>query len=188
VEEPPNTGNLSAESGLASLREMTALLPEWLARSIKQGAAAQTPALQHEPSGPPPDGIPYAFASYARADKQIVCDEIARFARRGARIWFDQYLVAGAQWIDQLGLAIKNAAVVVAFLSPRSIESSMVGKEILYAIGLQKPVIVIQIERAAIPPGKQLLLSDLQWVLRDQLSEQSYEEAVCAALTANAAM
>jgi|WetSurMetagenome_2_1015567.scaffolds.fasta_scaffold1089911_1 hypothetical protein len=64
----------------------------------------------------------------------------------------------------------------------------MVGKEILYATGLHKPVVVIQIERAAISPGRQLLLGDLQWVPRDQLSEHIYQETVCTALAANSAM
>ena len=103
-----------------------------------------------------------AFLSHATADRRFV----RRFANvlrdHGIPCWYsDEELVGAQKWHDQIGRALRRCDWLVLVLSPRSIRSRWVKRELLYA--LDDP----RYEERIIPLLYRSCDSDrLSWVLR----------------------
>ena len=74
---------------------------------------------------------PYIFISYCHKDLGIVKKDIRQLERLGVRIWFDENLYGGTNWLKTVRSIINDSLCVgtVFFLSKNSIISSAVLKE-----------------------------------------------------------
>jgi len=79
------------------------------------------------------------FMSYSQADEEFAKQLATHLSRRGCKVWdpSDQ-LFPGDNWSLKIGEALKHSRAMVVLLSPDSIKSEWVHREIKYAIGDRK--------------------------------------------------
>ena len=104
---------------------------------------------------------PFIFVSYSHADDELVYAELSRLNELGFKVWYDEGIQAGVQWTDQLAQRLSDCALAVYFITPNSVLSRHCGNEVHYALDLEKPVLVIHLKQAALPPGQRLQLGQL---------------------------
>jgi TIR domain len=82
----------------------------------------------------------HVFISYARADQDYVERLAAHLASHGIPVWFDQHLSAGDRWDRAILAQIDPCAAFVIVMTPASDDSDWVGRELIQAERLGKPV------------------------------------------------
>jgi hypothetical protein len=88
----------------------------------------------------------YAFISYSRDDRAYVEKLAAHLTAMGIPIWYDYRLVAGEIFDEEIERRIGDCAAFLVVLSPRSVDSQWVGREITYADDLHKQLIPLLLE------------------------------------------
>lgn len=75
------------------------------------------------------------FLSHSSAD-QIFATQLAEIMRRhGLPVWFSETNIIGAQeWHDEIGAALNRCDWFALILSPDSVESMWVKRELIYAL------------------------------------------------------
>jgi TIR domain len=74
------------------------------------------------------------FLSHTNQDRGFV-DSLAEVMRRhGLPVWYSQTNILGAQqWHDEIGAALRRCDWFLVVLSPQSVESTWVKREVMYA-------------------------------------------------------
>ena len=83
----------------------------------------------------------YIFVSYAHIDAKYVFPIINKFHERGHPIWYDQGLMPGQEWDDEVADALINSSLLVVFVSSNSMASSNVQDEIKLALRREIPIV-----------------------------------------------
>jgi hypothetical protein len=92
------------------------------------------------------------FLSYARKDARIVDQLIARLGTAGYEVWVDRTgIPGGEQWRRQIVRAIESSEAFLIVLSPHSVISDNVRKELDLAEGAQKRVLPVIVQPVDIP-------------------------------------
>jgi len=88
-----------------------------------------------------PDVSNRVFISYARSDREYV-DRLARYiSDAGFEVWYDRSIEAGSSFGDRIREAIDSSAALIAVLTPESVASKWVLREISYADQRNMPVV-----------------------------------------------
>lgn len=129
------------------------------------------------------DGVPFLFISYSHKNTQAL-DPVLRILRRNQfRFWYDRGLLSGVEWADELERNISNCSQFLVFITPESVESSFVRKEVSLALSLRKEILVVYLSDTVLSHGLSLLLGDIQAIYRNSFQEPSaFEKALCDAL------
>ena len=104
----------------------------------------------------------YIFVSYAHKDSERVLPILDAMQRAGFRVWYDTGIEAGTEWPAYIEESLEKSSVVIAFLSPHSVESVNCRNEINYALLKQKEMLVIYLEDTELRYGLGLQLNSLQ--------------------------
>ncbi len=91
------------------------------------------------------------FISYAHANSEDVLEVIKKLTDAGLSIWYDAFIKPGSDWDESIENAIKNADVVLVFLSKAANDSKNVKQEYSFAIDQQKTIIPIFLELVEAP-------------------------------------
>jgi hypothetical protein len=76
------------------------------------------------------------FLSYSTADEDFAKKLGSHLSRRGCRVWLSsEQLFPGDNWLLKTGEALQQSKAMVVLLSPDSIKSEWMRREIEYAIG-----------------------------------------------------
>ena len=76
------------------------------------------------------------FLSHSSLDNQFASDLAAVITRHGIPVWYSRTNILGAQqWQDEIGAALQRCDWFVVILSPQSVESIWVKRELNYAFG-----------------------------------------------------
>jgi formylglycine-generating enzyme required for sulfatase activity len=114
------------------------------------------------------------FFSYSRKDSASVDQLIEQLEQRGVDVWVDRGdLLAGEAWRSSIVEAIINCKVFVIVLSPNSVESENVAKELTLAEQYKKRVLPLVLEEVKIPPSLDYQLAGLHY---QTFEEGRYEE------------
>ena len=108
---------------------------------------------------------PYIFVSYAHRDRERVFDVLSELMDRGYRFWYDDGIVPGTEWPENIALHLDAAAMVIAFITPRVMESQNCRSEITFALSRDKSLLSVFLERTQMSLGMQMQLSNRQCVL-----------------------
>ena len=112
---------------------------------------------------------PYVFISYAHGDAGVVYPELERLNALGFNVWYDEGIIPGSVWRDELAQRIENCGVFVLFVSGRACASDNCLKELNLALNSGRPVLAVYLELTELPPGLRLSLSDRQAILKYEL-------------------
>ncbi|NJN56925.1 MAG: toll/interleukin-1 receptor domain-containing protein [Leptolyngbyaceae cyanobacterium SL_5_9] len=75
------------------------------------------------------------FLSHASRDQEFVSKLADELRRHGIPIWYSKINILGAQqWHDEIGRALKRCDWFLIVLSPNSIESMWVKRELVFAL------------------------------------------------------
>lgn len=102
------------------------------------------------------------FISYAECDESVAKKIAAGLEKEGLKVWLDSRILPGQNWAELVSKALKESSAMVVLLTPASIRSSFVQREIDYALGDQTfrhrliPVIV----------SEELPEKDIPWILQ----------------------
>ena len=77
---------------------------------------------------------PYIFISYAHADAEQVLPIISGLQERGFRVWYDEGLPPGEDWLDHLAERVTYCGAIVPFLSANFLKSPYCKREVTHAI------------------------------------------------------
>lgn len=127
--------------------------------------------------------LPYLFVSYAHEDAEQVFPELAWLHAQGFRIWYDAGIKPGHAWRAELSESIRGSSLFIYFVTPRSVRSEHCGRELELAVDLKIPIIAVHLQRTELPSGIDIALARLQAILRYELSEHSYRQALLGSVS-----
>jgi TolB-like protein len=126
---------------------------------------------------------PYVFVSYSHADADAVFTDLATLHNDGYRIWYDDGIRAGHNWLEALARAISDCSVFLFFASGNSATSKHCQRELHFAMDDDKPVIVVQLDDKPLPPTVKFVLGNQQALLKSELAPATFAERLRSALT-----
>lgn len=107
----------------------------------------------------------HIFISYSRADSVAVDKLAARLLEAGFESWLDREAIRGGeQWRQQIVKAINSCDVFLLMLSPYSVASINVRKELDIADGRDKFILPVVMQTITIPDEMEYQLSGVQMV------------------------
>jgi hypothetical protein len=107
--------------------------------------------------------IMQVFLSYAEQDESVARRVAAGLEKENLKVWDDRKILPGTNWADEIAKALKESKAMIVLLTPASLRSQRVRREIEYALGDETyshrlvPVIV--------GPPEKLPKKDIPWIL-----------------------
>lgn len=124
---------------------------------------------------------PFVFISYAHKDSDEVLPVIAQLQQRGYRVWYDEGIVPGSEWPENIAQHLNDCATVIAFLSPNSMDSANCRREITYALSKNKPFLGVFLAETKMSPGMELQIASQQCVMKYGYPDEGlFYEKVCS--------
>lgn len=122
------------------------------------------------------------FLSYSRKDNQFVDHLVAQLQQQGFNVWLDRSSIqSGEQWRKSIVEGINACDWFIIVLSPNSVESENVAKELTLADDQRKRKIPIIIQQCNIPAAMAYQLAGLQHV---DFATEPYQNAMTRLVTA----
>jgi tetratricopeptide (TPR) repeat protein len=127
----------------------------------------------------------FLFVSYAHKDSEQVYPEIRRLHERGYRLWYDEGIDPATIFTAEIVKSLNGARLVLAFLSPNSVASEWVEREIHVAVSsLKKPVVGVYLSETILSESLVLLLAGVQTVAKFRMEPPDYQRVLERALPA----
>ena len=116
---------------------------------------------------------PYVFISYAHADSVAVLPLITQLHSRGYRIWYDEGIDPGTEFAKVIAGHLKNAVVVLLFVTPVAVERPFVRREINFAQNRGIPIVSIILSETILPDELELQLGLEQMIFKYRYPEEA---------------
>jgi len=105
------------------------------------------------------------FISYSRKDSEQALALAERLRDYGADVWIDQHGITGAeQWATEIVEGIRDCSTFIILLSPDSVQSENVLKELSLASEKRKRILPVDLLAADLPTSFEYSLAGLQRV------------------------
>ena len=104
----------------------------------------------------------YIFVSYSHADEGVVIPILAELQKEGYRIWYDEGIHGGDNWMVLLGERLSNCTQFLLFSSESSTKSEDVQAEINGIVKIKTKQIVVRLDKAEFPFGIEMYLTKYQ--------------------------
>lgn len=118
----------------------------------------------------------HAFVSYAHDDASRVLPFVRLMQEWGYRVWFDENLTAGSKWSDALEQQIREAWLVIVFLSATSTQREWVQREIALAHGASCRILPVPLDTAPLPPALAVMLDQHQYLSLRPVSAETMDD------------
>lgn len=112
----------------------------------------------------------YIFISYAHKDSDTVLRIMSALQLEGYRIWYDDGIIPGSEWPENIAMHLNDASMVIAMISPNSMASHNCRREINFALSKQKPFLSVILEPTEMSLGMEMQLSAQNIVMRHNYS------------------
>ena len=113
---------------------------------------------------------PYIFISYSHRNSARAAEIISNLNRAGFRVWYDQGLIPGREWDDNIARIIMGCSYFIALLTQEYLASDNCKDELNFARDKDKPLLLIYLDEVALPAGMELRLGRLFAVHKAQYS------------------
>jgi hypothetical protein len=101
---------------------------------------------------------PYIFISYAHKNSDKVFPIIKQLYEKGYRIWYDEGIDPGSEWPESIATHLSDASAVMLFVSPESMASDNVRREITFALNMRKLMLSVFLQPTEMSSGMSLQL------------------------------
>ncbi len=116
---------------------------------------------------------PYIFLSYSHRNSEQASRIIRRLNQLHFRVWYDEGLIPGREWDDNIAHVIMGCSYFVALVSADYLASSNCRDELNYARDKDKPLLLIYLEDVALPAGMELRLGRLFAIRQSRYADES---------------
>lgn len=116
---------------------------------------------------------PYIFFSYCHKDADEVYPIIEKMAMKGYRIWYDNGIHPGDNWVETIASHINNCSICVAAVSRNSTESHNCRNEINFVLEYRKKMVPIILEEFRMSLGVKLQLSSCQYIKKYEYVDEN---------------
>ena len=125
---------------------------------------------------------PYLFLSYSHKDSEKVSMIIRELNKNGFRVWYDEGIVPGVDWDDNVAQALVDSSYFIALISPNYTESENCRDELNYARELKKQRLLVYLEETELPPGIAMRVNQLLALHMDKYADEAmfYEKLFAA--------
>src|SRR6266498_3340468 len=107
----------------------------------------------------------HVFVSYSRKDSETVDHIVARLEAENFTVWIDREDIHGGElWRESIVEAVDNTYAFVLMLSPYSVASDNVRKEVDLAEGAGKALLPLLLAQAQLPARLRYQLAGIQWI------------------------
>lgn len=107
----------------------------------------------------------HVFVSYSRRDSDTADQLVRNLEAAGYKVWIDREgILGGDEWRSQIVNAIDDCTAFMILLTPNSVASRNVRKELDLAENRGKPIIPIVLRRVTVPPEMEYQLVGLQMI------------------------
>jgi TolB-like protein len=117
---------------------------------------------------------PFVFISYSHADLEEVYPDLAMLNESTVNVWYDEGIVPGFAWREEVAEAIVNSSLLIYFISPDSIASQHCLREINFALAKQKHVLCVHLRQTQLTIGLEFSLNENQAIFKNQLKQSEY--------------
>ena len=118
---------------------------------------------------------PYIFFSYCHKDAEMVYPVIERLAAEGFRIWYDNGIHPGDNWIETIASHLDYADICIAAVTKNSVLSHNCRNEINFSLENNKKFIPIVFENFVMSVGVRLQISSSQYIKKyEQPNEMTF--------------
>ncbi len=133
----------------------------------------------------PYEGIrPYIFFSYCHRDEEAVIPIIEHLAEEGYRVWYDDGIHPGDDWLEVIADHLNRAECCLSMLTPAASQSHNCRNETNLAMELGKPVVSVLLEDFSLSLAVRLQLGASQFVRRSDYAgdEEFYAKLLTASV------
>ena len=102
---------------------------------------------------------PYVFISYAHKDTELVFRVMNSLQEEGYRIWYDDGIMPGSEWPENIAQHLDAASMVISMVTPNSMDSHNCRREINFALSRRKPFLALVLEPTKMSLGMEMQLS-----------------------------
>jgi hypothetical protein len=121
----------------------------------------------------------HVFVSYSRKDSETVDHIVARLEQDGFDAWIDRADIRGGDlWRAEIVKAIHEAYAFVLILSPDSVISKNVGREVALAENTVREFVPLLLAPVELPDALSYTLAGIQWIEYYRDPEAKYTELV----------
>lgn len=113
---------------------------------------------------------PYIFLSYSHRDAEAAAEVIRDMNSHGFRLWYDEGLVPGKEWDENIAHAIVECSYFVALISQNYLNSTNCRDELNYARDKTLPLLLIYLEDVELPAGMEMRLGRMLAIHRHKYS------------------
>jgi TIR domain-containing protein len=126
----------------------------------------------------------HVFVSYSRKDSETVDHIVAQLTKDGFNVWLDRKEIRGGDlWREDIVEAIDNAYACILMLSPDSVTSDNVRKEVDLAEGSNTKLIPVMLFPVKLTAKLRYQLAGIHWIKYYSDPEAKYNELVAVLLT-----
>ena len=115
---------------------------------------------------------PFIFISYSHRNSDQAAEIISTLNRAGFRVWYDEGLIPGREWDENIARIIMGCSYFIALLTEEYLASSNCKDELNYARDKNKPIVLIYLDEVSLPAGMELRLGRLFAVHRQQYATE----------------
>lgn len=115
---------------------------------------------------------PYLFLSYSHRDVDAAAELIDRLKQAGFRLWYDEGIVPGTEWDENIANKIAGCGYFIALISKAYLASSNCRDELNYARDREKPRLLIYLEEVTLPAGMEMRLNRLLAIHKYKYGDQ----------------
>lgn len=126
---------------------------------------------------------PYVFISYSHKDVGRVFPVLEYLASIGVRIWFDNGIHPGTDWIETIGQKLNDCAVFIPFISGNSLASHNCKNELNFAIMENKPALSVVLEPVEYSMALKMQMASIQGIMKYEF--RNYEDYLKSFLQAS---
>ena len=125
---------------------------------------------------------PYIFISYSHRNASAAAEIIRSLNLAGFRVWYDEGLIPGREWDDDVAHIILGCSYFIPLISREYLASNNCRDELNYARDKEKPMMLIYLEDVDLPAGMELRLGRIFAVRRSafQSTEAFYAKVFSA--------
>jgi hypothetical protein len=116
----------------------------------------------------------YIFASYAHNDKAVVMPILEELRKGGYRVWYDNNIIPGSEWSDEIAGRIQECGLFVAFISSAYKASENCCDELSFSIDEKKQRLIVYIEDVQLEKGMKLRVARSQAIHKFKDNDEAF--------------
>ncbi|MDD7641378.1 MAG: toll/interleukin-1 receptor domain-containing protein [bacterium] len=118
----------------------------------------------------------YIFVSYSHKDYKEVWSIISQLNSDGYRVWYDDGIVPGIEWDEDIADHIKKSFLFIAMMSENYLQSSNCKDELKFANDLKRNRLIIYLTDVELPAAIQMRAGRIQAIYKSKYPNGFFEK------------